>query len=476
MNSQTLPLDGTRARSEALRKLIHIAFGFVAISLEYLSYGQALALAAAAIVHNAVIFPFVFGRYVSRRERWSDIGILLYPVAVFIVIAIFRDEYVHVAAAAWCVLAFGDGCASLVGRNFGKRKWPWNRDKSIIGTVAFIEAGLPAAYAICVFMAPRPTLLPLFVNVSFAVLLAALVETLPTRIDDNLTVTFTAALALWWAEELIVPSAPALDGSTTSWLIANFALATLGYFARSVSISGWLGGLVLGSILIVCAGWPVYLALLAFFVIGTTATKLGYASKAKSGLAQEKGGRRGFSHAFANVGVATLCAITAWLTDLPTGTLWLMAIASLATAAADTTSSEVGQWLGKRTFLPLTFKPVARGTEGAVSVEGTAAGALAGLIVGAIGVAGMAWRDGKGVADLYDGWQRLVIGVEQPLFWSAVATVGIAALIGSYTESIIGSFYREREKQIPNGVLNFLNTAIGAAAVVVLARAAGLRP
>lgn len=476
VNSQTIQLDGTRARNEALRKLIHIAFGFVALSLKYLTYGQALALAAAAIVHNAFVFPLVFGRYVSRRERWSDIGILLYPVAVFIVIAIFRDEYVHIAAAAWCVLAFGDGCASLVGRNFGKRKWPWNRDKSVLGTVAFIEAAIPAAYAICLFMPPPRTLLPLFLNVTVAVLVAALIESLPTRIDDNLTVTFTAALTLWWMEQLIVPTLPALSAATMSWLVANLALATLGYFGRSVSVSGWLGGIVLGSLLIVCAGWPVYIALLAFFVIGTSATKLGYSAKAKDGLAQEKGGRRGFSHAFANVGVAALCAVTALLTDLPTGMLWLMAIASLATAAADTTSSEVGQWIGKRAFLPLTFRPVPRGTEGAVSVEGTLAGALAGGVVGALGVAAMAWRSGRQVAPLDEGWARLAAAWNYPLFWTAIGVVALAAFVGSYTESIIGSLYRDKEKQIPNGVLNFLNTAIGAAAAVLFSRLAGLQP
>ena len=37
--------------------------------------------------------------------------------------------------------------------------------------------------------------------------------------------------------------------------------------------------------------------------------KLGYARKSREGLAQEKGGRRGAAHAFANVGVAAICAV-----------------------------------------------------------------------------------------------------------------------------------------------------------------------
>eukprot|EP00854_Cymbomonas_tetramitiformis_P013834 gene13834-16349_t len=42
---------------------------------------------------------------------------------------------------------------------------------------------------------------------------------------------------------------------------------------------------------------------------------------------------------------------------------------------SDTVSSEVGKAYGKTTYLSTTFKTVPRGTEGAVSLEGTVAGA-----------------------------------------------------------------------------------------------------
>src|SRR6185503_7894139 len=101
--------------------------------------------------------------------------------------------------------------------------------------------------------------------------------------------------------------------------------------------------------------------LLAFFVIGSAATKLGYRRKEAARLAQENKGRRGARHALANAGVAT--------------------------AAADTSSSEIGQLLGRRTYLPTNFKPVPRGTEGAVSLEGTLAGILASLVIASLGAA-----------------------------------------------------------------------------------------
>ena len=48
--------------------------------------------------------------------------------------------------------------------------------------------------------------------------------------------------------------------------------------------------------------WRGYLLLLAFFVIGSAATKLGYRKKAAAKLAQEDKGRRGARHALANAG------------------------------------------------------------------------------------------------------------------------------------------------------------------------------
>src|SRR5207237_5757499 len=148
--------------------------------------------------------------------------------------------------------------------------------------------------------------------------------------------------------------------------------------AESVDVSRAIGCWILGTIIILFGGWQLYVVLLAFFVIGTATTKLGYRRKAGLGLAQEKDGRRGFSHAFSNVGMAAMLAIVASMSSDGVR-FWLAAAAALATATADTTASEIGQLIGRRTFLPLTLKRVPVGTEGAISIEGTLAGLAAGF-------------------------------------------------------------------------------------------------
>src|SRR5207253_3431555 len=81
-----------------------------------------------------------------------------------------------------------------------------------------------------------------------------------------------------------------------------------------------------------------------------------------------------------NVGMAAMLAIVASMSNDGVR-FWLAAAAALATATADTTASEVGQWIGRRTFLPLTLRRVPVGTEGAISIEGTLAGIVAGFVV-----------------------------------------------------------------------------------------------
>ncbi|HYM62892.1 MAG TPA: DUF92 domain-containing protein [Thermoanaerobaculia bacterium] len=457
--------------NELLRKTIHIAFGFAAISLAYLTWQIAAIVAAVFVLGNWLVLHRVVGRRVSRSARGYDAGIVLYPLTVLIGILIFRHQ-IEIAGLMWTMLAFGDGFAGLIGKTLGGPRLPWNRDKSWSGFAAFIVAGTIGSYPIYVALQNGRTWLPSIVVVAATAVVAAIAESLVTNIDDNLVVPFATAVA---AFILVAPEPPrfligdcGMCGPTWTWLIVNAVLAVIGYLAKSVDLSGMLGGLVLGAIILICGGLPLYLALLMFFVIGTAATKLGYKRKAQEGLAQEKSGRRGFSHAFANTGVAALCAMayaanhgTLLANDMLI-LIWFAAVAALATACADTVGSEIGQLLGRRAFLPLTLHSVPRGTEGAVSIEGTVAGALGALCVSWVGVAGFIVPM-LSPAQYVGAIARVIVHRE---FVPAIVFVTACAVAGSYVESIIGNWNRRQEKPIPNGVLNYVNTLIGAALVI----------
>jgi uncharacterized protein (TIGR00297 family) len=401
------------------------------------------AVCAFAVFSNWYLLHRVFGARVSRHERGWDAGTVLYPAMVLLLVLVFREETVPIGVG-WGALAFGDGFAGLVGKRVGGPRLPWNREKSWSGFAAFLAFGFVGAIFIARWLTPPRPFLSLEVIVAGAVFVAAIVESLRTNIDDNVTVPLSAA-AVTWALLHMHTLPVVMEHRAMPWLIANGVLAIVGYLARSVDVSGAIAGFVLGAILILFGGWQLYVVLLAFFIIGTATTKLGYRVKAARGLAQEKGGRRGFSHAFSNVGMAAILAICA-SAALPHFAIvwWMAAAAALATATADTTASEIGQLLGRRTFLPLTFRPVPVGTEGAISLEGTFAGIAAAALVAVIAV-----RARVGLFDL--NWIAILI---------------LAAFLGSYIESIAGSWNRKQEKPIPNGVLNFINTMIGAALVL----------
>lgn len=429
---------------ELARKMVHMGVGLIAFSLVYLGSFWSAVLAAGALAFNLFLLPRIGGRRLWREAEvasGSSIGIILYPLCVLLLILIFWNR-LEVAAASWGILAFGDGMASVAGMALGRRKLPWNPRKSWVGTFAYVLFGTTAAAILLQWTAPGRYSWEFAVAVAFgAALVAALLESLPQGLDDNIGVPIVSALFLFglvltqghWGGYL------EMEGLATRLLLAavvNALLAAVAYKARTVDASGVVGGFLVGFTIGAFLGWQGFLLLLAFFVIGSACTKLGYKRKAAQNLAQEKGGRRGARHAFANAGVATACALFAALTDYPV-LFGLGFAAAFATAAADTASSEIGQLLGKRTFLITTFRPVPRGTEGAVSLEGTLAGVAASLVIAALGA----------LLGLYP--------------WVGVLAIVVAAFVGTTFESVVGAALEKRQL-LDNEALNFLNTLVGA--------------
>lgn len=229
-------------------------------------------------------------------------------------------------------------------------------------------------------------------------------------------------------------------------VLVNLAFGGLAHARGAVSRGGWIGGTVVGAVILAAGGWGAWSALVAFFVLGTGATRLGYARKARGGLAQEEGGRRGTRHALANcaTGVVLACLMPLWESLAP----GLALVAAFATATSDTLGSEIGQLYGRRPVLPTTWRPVPPGTEGAVSVEGTLAGIAGSAVLGAVG-----WASG-----LYGpGWIGVVV---------------VAAFAGTSVESYVGAVWGRKAK-IGNEAMNFVNTLVGAAVALLAALLAG---
>lgn len=96
-----------------------------------------------------------------------------------------------VAAASLAMLMVGDGAAAVVGRRFGRTRYPFS-EKSVEGSLAFVVLGFVAAVPFGVAGEPAlgfPVLLA-------GVLAAAAIEALPLPINDNVRVPLVAGAAM----------------------------------------------------------------------------------------------------------------------------------------------------------------------------------------------------------------------------------------------------------------------------------------
>jgi uncharacterized protein (TIGR00297 family) len=193
--------------------------------------------------------------------------------------------------------------------------------------------------------------------------------------------------------------------------------------------------------------------LIALFLLTFMATKAGRKRKIQRGLAESRKGKTA-AQVIANLGVAALFSspIGNWASQSAKGpsldSYWVLCIvilSALAEATADTVSSEIGQAYGGRPFLLTTFRTVEPGTDGAISLVGTAAGIFAAAIVAGIG----AWS----------------MHLHRDQFCFAFA----AGVAGLFFDSLLGATV-ERKGWIGNDLVNFFSTAFAAGVSLVAIR------
>ena len=125
-----------------------------------------------------------------------------------------------------------------------------------------------------------------------------------------------------------------------------------------------------------------------YFVLGSAVTKLKMKQKQAEGIAEARGGRRGIASVWGSGVAGALCAACALSGVAPGAEAFRLGfVASFCSKLSDTTASEVGKAYGKTTYMSTPpFKSVPRGTEGAVSLEGTIAGVVASFFFAGVGV------------------------------------------------------------------------------------------
>jgi uncharacterized protein (TIGR00297 family) len=242
----------------------------------------------------------------------------------------------------------------------------------------------------------------------------------------------------WWAVQVPVVAWTALGIS------GIFGLVVLGLRAGTPAAAG-TGAAITASLMFATTRYPYQyswlhgglLPLLAVFLLTFAATKVGKAKKDRLGVSESKRGRNAAQVA-SNLGIAGVGAsfetILGWNGIGITPSLGaIVVVAALAEAAADTVSSEIGQVFGGKPRMLTTLRQAEPGTDGAVTLAGTAAGVVAAAIVAAIG----SWAFGE-------GWLVCGLGLT-------------GAVLGLFFDSFLGATV-ERKGWLNNDAVNFLST------------------
>ncbi|MFY0254174.1 DUF92 domain-containing protein [Chitinophaga sp. 30R24] len=217
-------------------------------------------------------------------------------------------------------------------------------------------------------------------------------------------------------------------------LLVLIAVVIICIKTNKLTIPAALTGGVIGFLIWLGAGVGGLVLLGVFFFLGVKATSHRRALKMVPGEQHQE--KRSSGQVFANGGMAAIMALLALLDTDREALYRMMMAAALASATADTLSSELGMIYGRNFYNIISFKEELKGLDGVVSLEGTLLGAAGALIIAVV--------------------YALFFGIT-----GNVIIVFIAGNVGNLADSWLGATL-ERKQRIGNNTVNFLNTLLAA--------------
>ena len=214
-----------------------------------------------------------------------------------------------------------------------------------------------------------------------------------------------------------------------AWLLLGLFLsagmAVLGHWRQSLSTSGAVGAVLVGTLIFGLGGWEWGLLLITFFV---SSSWLSHYRKADKGQVAEKfakGSRRDLGQVLANGGLGAILAVVS--ARYPNPLLFAAFVGVMATVNADTWATELGILSRVPPRLVTSGDEVAPGTSGGVTSLGIWASVAGAMLIGTVATALVQ------AGSLLGGnsWSLRAIS------YSLLAVVG--GLVGSLFDSLLGA-------------------------------------
>lgn len=196
--------------SKLSRKIIHIGTGPMFVLCWFLFQDTPSARWLAALVPFVITIQFAligFGilkdeasvKAMSRTGDPKEIlrGPLYYGI-MFVVLTLVYWKDSPIGIIALMMMCGGDGIADIVGRKFNSAKLPWSREKSIAGSLAVFAGGwLMSAIIIFIYVNAgvfAGSISNYLLPITMIAFVGMLVESLPYKDIDNVTMTVASAL------------------------------------------------------------------------------------------------------------------------------------------------------------------------------------------------------------------------------------------------------------------------------------------
>ncbi len=252
---------------------------------------------------------------------------------------------------------------------------------------------------------------------------------------------------------LVVVFISAADTPQQWHVILGLLLATafsfLAFLFRRLTLDGMFSAIVVGIFILGFGGWSIAALVLLFFI---SSAAISGQWKMKS-LDLPESARRSGKQVWANGFWIVISLTAAVIFDAPV--FLVGAIGALATATADTWSTELGTRLKGATYLITNFKYVPAGTDGGISIKGTIAALLGSAMIAAASI--------------------VVFSLKLGFFISILA----AGFLGSVADSYFGATLQRNNRSvtlpisnqqiaIDNNLVNGISTGVGALLAIIL--------
>jgi uncharacterized membrane protein len=422
--------------------------------------GPVCGLAAGFVVLNGIgrLRGWWPGIHAARPESWGTVAV---PLAVLPAAAAtwgLGADRVLSFQVAFLVLGLADPMAAAVGESCGRRRLTATTTLAGTGTFALIT-GLLVLGSLAVV---GWTLTDVVVGSVVTALVVAAVQAIGENGWDNLFVVLAVILVLEPLRASLI-SSTGLLGSLGIGVVVGYGATATEALTRRGAVGGGLFAMALVGLGGAAWAGPGF----AFFVLSSGLSFLPGGESAD----RDRSPRRTLHQVLANGGVAWACLSVAVVTPAAAPAVldgaYLGFLGALAAAAADTWATELGTRYGGLPWSLREGRRVASGTSGAVSLAGTG-----GALLGAATIVGTAAL--CGTVSILDSVFALGAGL---------VGMGTDSLLGATVQARYGKSDADESREAPrfdgetpaqgwrwvdNDTVNFLGTATGAVAAVVL--------